>query len=197
MSRDVVAAAYDALARCDDTVVAPCCAPTSARGIVGRDESERRFVGDADLGVSCGNPVRCAALSVGERVLDLGCGAGVDCLLAAREVGPSGWVIGADGSAEMVARARRRADEVAASAEGANVGKVEFRLGELERVPVASSSVDVVLSNCAINLCEDKKRVFAEAFRTLRPGGRMCVSDVLRREAELPERLKTNEALAC
>lgn len=197
MSRDAVTAAYDALARCEDDPAAPCRAPTSARGVVGRDEGELRFVGDADLGVSCGNPVRRARLARGERVLDLGCGAGVDALLAAREVGRGGVAIGVDGSAEMVARARRRAREVAASAEGREMGEVEFRLGELERVPVASSSVDVVLSNCAINLCEDKKRVFAEAFRTLRPGGRMCVSDVLRREAELPERLKTNEALAC
>jgi len=135
------------------------------------------------LGV--GNPVQWAGLSEGEVVVDLGCGAGIDVLLAARAVGPTGRVIGLDVLAEMVARAEAFAAEAA-------VGNVEFRCGEMEALPLPDASVDVVISNGAINLSPRKSRVFAEAHRVLRPGGRLCVSDLTIREEDLPTEILTH-----
>lgn len=189
-------AAYDALASGSDAF-APCCVPESDRAHIGYADADRAFVGDADLGLGCGAPVTRAMLAQGEAVLDLGSGGGADAFLAARAVGKFGRVTGVDASESMIRRARERARTMIDEGRE-EISAVEFRLGELESIPVESGTYDCVISNCVINLCGDKRRAFAEAFRALKPGGRLCVSDVLRRHpGDLPERLRTNEALAC
>ncbi len=175
------------------TEAVSCCgsstsalADTMSRAVGYSDGELGSIPEGANLGLGCGNPTVLASLEEGETVVDLGAGGGVDCFLASNAVGKTGHVIGVDMTAEMVSRAR-------ANAERGGYQNVDFRLGEIENLPVADGIVDAIISNCVINLSPDKPRVFSESFRTLKPGGRMMVSDIVL-TGDLPDEVRQSAA---
>ncbi len=175
------------------TPVSACCGgsqvgPRQLSELMGYSPEEfQSVIAGANMGLGCGNPVALASLQPGEIVLDLGSGGGFDCFLAAKQVGDTGKVIGVDMTPDMLSKARENAEKM-------QVKNVEFRLGEIEHLPVADSSIDIIMSNCVINLSPDKLSVYRDAWRILKPGGRLAISDIVA-TAPLPQEIQQNLAL--
>ena len=196
--REIVRDAYADVARQGGR--SGCCQPASDGLAVADPEDRSRRIGYSDqdleaapeganMGLGCGNPAAIAALKPGETVLDLGSGAGFDCFLAARQVGETGRVIGVDMTSEMLAKARDNARK-------GGFTNVEFRMGEIERLPADDGTIDVIISNCVLNLSPDKPAVLREAYRVLAPGGRLAISDVVA-TAPMPDSMRNDDALIC
>lgn len=191
--KKIVKESYAKIARKESSCCSCGCNGNESETIakaIGYSDSEINAVPEANLGLGCGNPTAMGEIKEGEVVLDLGSGAGIDCFLAAKRAGKTGKVIGIDFTKQMIALAKKNAKKY-------GFENVEFRFGDIEALPVEDNSVDVIISNCVINLAPDKEKVFREAFRVLKPQGKMLVSDIVLLEELTPAQRKDKKLIAC